>query len=135
MVHIKRVYSEPSAQDGIRILVDRVWPRGWTQARARLDAWHKELAPSTALRTWFGHDPRKWNEFRSRYLAELAQPDKRQALEELAHVARSQTLTLLFGASDVKHNQAVVLKELIDREERNDPMGQSTPSTGSRTSG
>ena len=118
MVHIKRVYSEPSAQDGIRILVDRVWPRGCTKARARLDGWHKELAPSTALRTWFGHDPRKWNEFRSRYLAELAQPDKCQALEELAHVARSQTLTLLFGASDVKRNQAVVLKELIDREER-----------------
>ncbi|ULA60091.1 MAG: hypothetical protein LZF60_220004 [Nitrospira sp.] len=118
MVQIKRVYSEPSAQDGIRILVDRVWPRGCTKERARLDGWQKELAPSTALRKWFGHDPRKWHEFRSRYLDELAQPEPRKAIENLTKLARSQTLTLLFGASDLKHNQAVVLKELIDREER-----------------
>lgn len=118
MVHIKRIYSEPDPQDGIRILVDRIWPRGCTKERARLNDWQKELAPSTALRTWFGHDPRKWKEFRSRYLAELAQPAQRRAIEELVALARSQTLTLLFGASDVKHNQAVVLKELIDRAER-----------------
>ena len=118
MVHIKRVYNEPSPHDGIRILVDRVWPRGCTKDRARLDGWRKELAPSTALRKWFGHDPLKWNEFRVRYHAELTQPEQRKALEDLAGLARAHTLTLLFGASDLEHNQAVVLKELIDREKR-----------------
>ncbi|MGC3973544.1 MAG: DUF488 family protein [Nitrospira sp.] len=118
MVHIKRIYSEPHPQDGIRILVNRVWPRGCTKERAKLDGWRKEVAPSAALRTWFGHDPGKWTEFRLRYLAELRQPEQRRALKELVALARSQALTLLFGASDVKHNQAVVLKELIDGEER-----------------
>ena len=117
MVHIKRIYSEPNPHDGIRILVDRVWPRGCTKERARLDGWRKELAPSTALRKWFGHDPLKWDEFRARYREELTQPEQRRAIEELARLARTQTLTLLFGASDPEHNQAVVLKELLVRQE------------------
>lgn len=123
MVHIKRVYSEPDPHDGIRILVDRVWPRGCTKERARLDGWRKELAPSTALRKWFGHDPLKWNEFRARYREELAQREQRSAIEELAGLARARTLTLLFGASDLEHNQAVVLKELLDRQEREESTG------------
>lgn len=118
MVRIKRIYSKPSAQDGLRILVDRVWPRGCTKERARLDAWRKDLAPSTGLRTWFGHDPVKWDEFCRRYREELDQPDQRSAIEELARLAHKHRLTLLFGAADTEHNQAVVLKEVIDREER-----------------
>ncbi|GAB1722575.1 MAG: hypothetical protein NTNFB01_14710 [Nitrospira sp.] len=104
-------------------MVDRVWPRGCTKERARLDGWRKELAPSTALRKWFGHDPLKWNEFRARYREELAQREQRSAIEELARLARARTLTLLFGASDLEHNQAVVLKELLDGQEREESTG------------
>lgn len=114
MIRIKRVYSEPSVQDGIRILVDRVWPRGRTKEQARLTAWRKDLAPSTGLRKWFNHDPRKWPEFRARYRQELQQPERRAAIEDLARLADTKTVTLLYGASDQEHNQAVVLKELID---------------------
>ncbi len=118
MVRIKRVYNDPSPQDGIRILVDRVWPRGCTKEQARLDAWRKDLAPSTALRKWFGHDPLKWDEFCARYRTELKGPEQRQAIKALADLAHQQTLTLLFGAADMEHNQARVLKEVIDRAER-----------------
>ena len=115
MIRIKRVYETPHAHDGIRILVDRIWPRGCTKEQARLDAWRKELAPSTALRTWFGHDPAKWMEFRTRYRKELNRPEQNRAIEDLARLAQAQTVTLLYGASDKEHNQAVVLKECIDR--------------------
>lgn len=111
---IKRVYAEPSPGDGVRILVDRVWPRGMTKQRARIDAWRKELGPSTELRQWFGHDPAKWKEFRSRYRRELSQPGLVEALEELARLARERTVTLVYSASDEEHNQAVVLKEWLD---------------------
>ena len=114
MIQIKRVYDKPSSNDGIRILVDRMWPRGCTKEHARLDAWRKDLAPSAALRTWFGHDPAKWKEFRTRYRKELSQPEQGSAIEDLARLAQAQTVTLLYGASDTEHNQAVVLKELID---------------------
>ena len=107
MIRIKRVYETPSARDGIRILVDRIWPRGCTKEQARLDAWRKEVAPSTALRTWFGHDPAKWMEFQTRYRKELSRPEQ-------TRLAQAQTVTLLYGASDKEHNQAVVLKECID---------------------
>ena len=116
MVHIKRVYDKPSSRDGTRILVDRVWPRGCTKEQVRLTAWRKDLAPSTALRKWFGHDPTKWPEFRTRYHRELNQPEQRAAIKELGRLAHTKTLTLLYGASDTEHNQAVVLKELIERE-------------------
>ena len=115
MVQIKRVYNEPHPQDGIRILVDRVWPRGCTKERARLDAWRKDLAPSSALRKWFGHDPAKWEEFCVRYRIELKEPEPRRVIEELARLAHKHRLTLLFGAADTEHNQAVVLKEVIER--------------------
>ena len=85
MIQIKRVYSEPSKQDGFRILVDRVWPRGFSKERANVDEWRKELAPSTELRKWFGHDPAKWAGFRERYRKELAGSGGIDALKELAH--------------------------------------------------
>lgn len=114
MIRIKRVYEKPSGRDGIRILVDRVWPRGCTKEQARLDAWRKDLAPSTALRAWFGHDPAKWMEFQTRYRNELSLPAQKSAVEDLARLAHAQTITLLYGASDTEHNQAVVLKDCID---------------------
>ena len=109
------MYREPSLRDGIRILVDRVWPRGLTKKRARIDAWRKELAPSTALRKWFGHDRAKWTRFRKRYRTELMDSDQRSALKELARLSRHRTITLLYSAADEEHNQAVFLKELLDK--------------------
>ncbi len=114
MIRIKRVYEKPSGRDGIRILVDRVWPRGCTKEQARLDAWRKDLAPSTALRAWFGHDPAKWMEFQTRYRNELSLPAQKSAVEDLARLAHAQTITLLYGTSATEHNQAVVLKDCID---------------------
>lgn len=110
MIRIKRVYEEPRSSDGVRILVDRLWPRGLTKARAKVDQWRKELAPSTELRKWFAHDPEKWKEFRARYKRELA--DKRDVLNELAQ--HKGTITLLYAARDEQHNEAVVLKEIIE---------------------
>jgi len=115
MVQIKRVYHEPSPEDGRRILVDRVWPRGCKKEWLRLDGWAKDLAPSTELRKWFGHDPQKWEEFRLRYRKELQQPEAHRALQELGKLARTETMTLLYSAADTQHNQAVVLKEFIER--------------------
>lgn len=115
MIRIKRVYREPSVRDGIRILVDRVWPRGLTKKRARIDAWRKELAPSAALRKWFGHDHAKWIRFRKRYRTELMDADQRSVLKELARLSRHRTITLLYSAADEEHNQAVFLKELLDK--------------------
>jgi len=115
MVQIRRVYSRPSPHDGLRILVDRMWPRGCKKELLRLDAWRKDLAPSTELRKWFDHDPLKWAEFCVRYRRELRRPDQHRAIEDLARLARNQTVTLLFSAADTAHNQAVVLKELIER--------------------
>lgn len=120
-VRIKRVYDEPAASDGKRVLVDRLWPRGVSKERAHLDLWLKEVAPSPELRTWFGHDPEKWGEFRRRYEAELASGETHQAFLTLRDLARQGSLTLVFAAHDVQHNNAVVLRELLsqDKEERN----------------
>jgi len=115
MIRIKRVYSEPSARDGFRILVDRVWPRGFSKERARIDAWRKDLAPSTSLRKWFGHDPAKWIEFRNRYRKELRHGVPVDAFKELTSLSRHKTITLVYGAADEQHNQAVVLKEVLDK--------------------
>lgn len=114
MIEIKRVYAEPGAGDGMRILVDRVWPRGISKERARLDDWRKDLAPSTPLRKWFGHDPARWKEFRARYRAELKRAGPSDALTELARLSRRKTVTLVYGAADETHNQAVALKEFLD---------------------
>jgi len=113
MIKIKRVYEEPSAGDGMRILVDRVWPRGISKEQARLADWRKDLAPSTALRKWFGHDPARWKEFRDRYRAELKRSGQSYALKELAKLSRRKTVTLVYSAADEKHNQAVALKEFL----------------------
>jgi len=107
---IKRVYEPPSPADGERILVDRLWPRGPKKAEARIDRWMKEVAPSAALRTWFGHKPERFAEFRQRYAAEMA---GNPALAELRKLGRGRVVTLLYGARDPEQNQAVVLLELL----------------------
>ena len=110
-VQLKRAYDPPSPRDGTRILVDCLWPRGISKAKARVDLWLKDVAPSTALRQWFGHDPARWSEFRRRYRAELRrQPD---ALAQLQALARRGRVTLVFSARDERRNQAVVLKDLL----------------------
>jgi uncharacterized protein YeaO (DUF488 family)/glutaredoxin len=115
MIQIKRVYSESGKQDGFRILVDRVWPRGFSKERANVDEWRKELAPSTALRKWFSHDPAKWTGFRERYRKELTESGGIDALKELAQRSHHKTITLVYGAADEQHNQAVALKEFIEQ--------------------
>jgi uncharacterized protein YeaO (DUF488 family) len=115
VIQIKRVYAKPAKDDGRRILVDRIWPRGISKSRARIDQWEKAWAPSTALRKWFGHDPGKWTVFRTRYLAELRASKQKASLQELARYARRGKVTLVYGAADERHNQAVVLKELLER--------------------
>jgi uncharacterized protein YeaO (DUF488 family) len=113
MVKIKRVYDPPARGDGERILVDRLWPRGLSKKAAAVDEWMKDVGPSNELRKWFGHDPARWSEFRRRYVAELR--THRDALATIANKARRGSVTLLYGARDPEHNQAVVLKGVIDR--------------------
>lgn len=115
-IRLKRIYDGAEAADGYRVLVDRVWPRGVSKRAARLDAWLKEVAPSTGLRMWFGHDPLKWKEFKRRYGRELAA--RTAELEALALRARRARLTLLFGARDTRFNQAVALKDYLERRGR-----------------
>jgi len=107
-VRTKRIYEEPVPEDGTRVLVDRLWPRGVSKADARLDAWMKEVAPSEGLRTWFDHDPDRWSGFRRGYRAEL--DDRPGRVATLLEYARNGTLTLLYGAADEEHNNAVVLR-------------------------
>lgn len=115
-IAIKRAYDEPAAGDGCRVLVDRVWPRGRSREELALADWVKELGPSTALRQWFGHDPQRWTEFRERYRHELAAPEQRARLQALLDAAGAGPLTLVYGAKDEQHNQAVVLRELLEHE-------------------
>lgn len=112
-VQIKRVYEPASSNDGERVLIDRLWPRGVSRQNAKLDQWVKELAPSTELRHWFGHDPRRFEEFRRRYIDELR--DERPRLAALRRRARDGTLTLVYSARDTEHNDAVVLAEILSR--------------------
>ncbi len=112
MVGIKRIYDPPAPEDGTRVLVDRLWPRGISKDEARIDEWLKEIAPSDELRKWFGHDPARWEEFRKRYRQELAA--KAELMDELRKLAGTRKMTLLFAAKDEEHNNAVVLKELLD---------------------
>ncbi|HYW67547.1 MAG TPA: DUF488 family protein [Candidatus Dormibacteraeota bacterium] len=108
MICVKRVYEKPAKEDGFRLLVDRLWPRGLTKKRARVDLWMKEIAPSDALRKWFGHDPEKWGEFVKRYRGELAK--KKDLLVEVKRLESEHgTVTLLYGRKDEKHNQAVLI--------------------------
>jgi len=111
MVMIKRIYDDPSPADGRRVLVDRLWPRGLSKERARVDWWLKEIAPSDELRRWFGHDPARWQEFRDRYRRELQA--QLPLLDELRGAAAREPVTLLFAAKDQEHNNAVLLRELL----------------------
>ena len=112
-VRLKRAYDAVSPSDGYRVLIDRLWPRGVSKQKAKLDEWEKELAPSTELRQWFGHEPDRFAEFRRRYIGELRQA--RPRLTELRRRARKGTLTLVYSAHDSEHNDAVVLAEVLRR--------------------
>ena len=112
-VRLKRAYDPVAATDGYRVLVDRIWPRGVRREEAHLDEWARELAPSTGLRRWFGHDPARFEEFQRRYIEELA--SQAEKLRELRARAREGTLTLVYAARDTEHNDAVVLAELLRR--------------------
>lgn len=112
-VRVRRVYDEADPDDGVRVLVDRVWPRGLRKDEADLDEWIKDVAPSTELRKWFGHDPAKFDQFRSRYRSELDTPSRRSALEHLRRFAEENALTLLTATRDVAHSNAAVLAEML----------------------
>jgi uncharacterized protein YeaO (DUF488 family) len=112
-VQVKRVYDDPAARDGQRVLVDRIWPRGLAKDRAALDEWMKEVAPSTELRKWYGHDPERFAEFRRRYLGELKDPEHAEALARLRRLARRKRVTLLTATRDVEISAATVLASLL----------------------
>ena len=113
-IAIKRVYEESTPGDGARILVDRLWPRGVSKERAKLDLWLKDIAPSTALREWFGHDPEKWVEFQKKYKIELA--NNNEPVAELKKIVRqNKMVTLLYAAKDEEHNEAVVIANLFSK--------------------
>jgi len=109
-IQLKRIYESPAPTDGQRILVDRIWPRGITKEQANLDLWLKEIAPSTPLRKWFGHDPEKWEEFRAKYRAEL---ESNPAIATLKALVRKSEVTLVYAAKDDKHNHVIVLREYM----------------------
>jgi uncharacterized protein YeaO (DUF488 family) len=112
-IRIKRVYDPPDQDDGMRVLVDRLWPRGLRKEKAAVTLWLKEIAPSTELRKWFGHDPARWTEFGRRYRAELAHHD--EAVAHLAALSARDTVTLVYGAQDVEHTHALVLVDYLRR--------------------
>jgi len=112
-IRVRRAYEEPGPEDGHRILVDRLWPRGIKKQDLRLDRWLKELAPSNELRRWFGHDPSRWEEFQRRYREELQAPEKQRLLDELADEARHGNVTLIYSAREGRHNNAVLLRDII----------------------
>jgi len=108
-IQIKRVYEKPDPKDGFRILVDRLWPRGLTKEKAAVNLWLKDIAPSTELRKWFGHDPEKWKEFQKKYLKELK--ENKEAVDTLKEHLKKGTVTLLYAAKDEAHNEAEMLKD------------------------
>lgn len=122
MIKIKRAYQPPEEEDGFRILVDRLWSRGVSKDKAKLDLWLKEVAPSNELRKWFGHDPEKWSEFQKRYSAELK--DKRIFLSKIKDLEKEKgTVTLIYSAKDEEHNDAVVLRDKLQIEEGKNGSG------------
>lgn len=116
MIQLKRIYDPPQKSDGLRILVDRLWPRGLTKEKAKIDLWLKEIAPSNTLRKWSHHDPERWPEFKKRYFAEL--DDHTEQLKIILSEAKGKTVTLLFAAKDEQHNNAVALKEYLEKQPR-----------------
>lgn len=115
VLKIKRIYENPAFEDGKRILVDRIWPRGISEAEAQLDLWMKEVAPSTGLRKWFAHKPERYAEFSKRYEQELAAQEVKVYVEQLRSWMESETVTLLYAAKDQKHNHALVLQGVLER--------------------
>ncbi|HXG41765.1 MAG TPA: DUF488 domain-containing protein [Dehalococcoidia bacterium] len=114
MIRVKRAYDPPSPDDGERYLVDRLWPRGLSKSALQLQGWLRDLAPSDDLRRWFGHDPAKWSQFQERYRQELQEPGRQALLRQLAEKARDGTVTLVYSAQDQEHNNAVVLKQVLE---------------------
>ncbi len=115
MVQMKRAYEAAAKKDGYRVLIDRLWPRGIKKENLPLDAWMKELAPSTELRKEFGHDPKRWTAFQTKYKKELKNPEAKEKIKLLIAIAKKAKLTLLYGARDTEHNDAVVLKKVIEK--------------------
>lgn len=113
MIVTKRVYDNPDPEDGARFLVERLWPRGMKKESLHMEGWRKDVAPSDALRRWFGHDPARWDEFRSHYFAEL--DGRSETWRPLLEAARQGTVTLLYSARDLEHNNAVALKEYLEK--------------------
>jgi uncharacterized protein YeaO (DUF488 family) len=114
VIRLKRAYDDPSPADGVRVLVERLWPRGLSKERAATDLWLKEVAPSAELRKWFGHDPAKWPEFRRRYRDELR--GRPAELEQLRRLAGEGTVTFVYGSRDTEHNSAAVLREVVEQQ-------------------
>ena len=115
-IAIKRAYDPPTPDDGYRVLVDRLWPRGLSKEKLKVDEWMKEIAPSAALRKWYGHEPEKWPEFRKRYRAELSRPPASALLDRLVERARHAKVTLVVGARDPGHANGTVIAEVIREE-------------------
>lgn len=114
MIKIKRVYSPAQENDGFRILVDRLWPRGVSKIKAELDLWMKDIAPSNELRKWFNHDPLRWDEFQIKYREELK--EKKELLKQIKDLEKDKsTITLVYGAKDEEHNNAVVIKDILNK--------------------
>lgn len=116
-IKIKRIYEEKSSQDGYRVLVDRVWPRGISKEKAGLDQWFKEVAPSKELRKWFNHEDVRYEEFAKKYRQELEEDTRKKELDQLKELAKKGDLTLVYSAKNIRHNQARVLKELLSGDE------------------
>lgn len=132
-IFLKRAYETPARGDGFRVLVDRLWPRGISKANLHAKLWIKDIAPSTALRQWFGHDPRRWVEFRERYKRELKDPVVKRTITQTIHAAkRAPAITLLYGAKDTEHNEAVVLHDVFKRIARSEANKAKRPSAASR---
>lgn len=112
-IQLKRVYELPQASDGKRVLIDRLWPRGLSKEKAKVDLWFKDIAPSTELRKWFGHDPAKWNEFKKRYHEELK--GNSEVVSKMVDMLKNGKVTLVYGAKDEEHNDAVVLKDYLEK--------------------
>jgi uncharacterized protein YeaO (DUF488 family) len=127
---LKRAYEKPGAEDGFRVLVDRLWPRGVKKTDLHLDAWAKDVAPSTQLRKWFGHDPKRWTEFCKRYKSELKNPEVQATIANTIQAARGRSaMTLIYGAKDTEHNEEIVLlpvfRRTAARESRTSPTRKS----------
>jgi uncharacterized protein YeaO (DUF488 family) len=113
MIKIKRIYDAPTPEDGFRILVDRLWPRGLSKEKAKVDLWLKEIAPSNELRKWYSHDPRKWTEFKKKYFRDLDM--KRELINQIVQKMKERDVTLLYSSKEEKLNNAVALKEYIEK--------------------